>query len=123
MKLRSGFMVIALAGAAISVTPAAAYADHYTTYKNSAAVGGTLYLHASSGPRKGGRTSIGGSLFRVYANTNNGADGGLYATSNSVSTIVVLTHPRYNLGRSGCKWTLGGSHTRVNLKCESRIAS
>lgn len=105
------------------MTPAAAYADHYVTYRNAPAVGGTLYLHASSGARKGARTSISGSIFRVYANTYNGADGGLYATSNSVSTIVVLSHPRYNVGRSGCKWTLAGSHARVDLKCESRIAS
>ncbi|WP_326645825.1 hypothetical protein OIE67_33095 [Nonomuraea fuscirosea] len=123
MRLRSGFLVLTLAGATISVTSPAAYADHYTTYRNASSVGGTLYLHAASGPRKGARTSMSGSIFRVYANTYNGADGGLHATSNSVSSIVVLSHPRYNYGRSGCKWTLAGSNSRVNLKCESRIAS
>ncbi|MEV5495924.1 hypothetical protein AB0M50_11055 [Nonomuraea fuscirosea] len=115
--------MLTLAGATISVTSPAAYADHYTTYRNASSVGGTLYLHAASGPRKGARTSMSGSIFRVYANTYNGADGGLHATSNSVSSIVVLSHPRYNYGRSGCKWTLAGSNSRVNLKCESRIAS
>ncbi|GAA1651792.1 hypothetical protein GCM10009733_056140 [Nonomuraea maheshkhaliensis] len=87
------------------------------------AVGGTLYPHASSGARKGARTSISGSIFRVYANTYDGADGGLYATSDSVSSIVVLSHPGCSVGRSGCEWTLAGSHAHVDLKCESRIAS
>ncbi|MGW3346270.1 hypothetical protein ACWDA3_23420 [Nonomuraea rubra] len=123
MKLRSGLMVVAVVGATIAVTPAAAYADYYTTYKNSAARGGTLYLHSLMGPRKGGRTSIVGSLFRIYANTYNGADGGLHATANSVSGTVVLSHPRYNYGRSGCKWILGGSRVNHNLKCESRVAA
>ncbi|MEV0619799.1 hypothetical protein AB0I81_41225 [Nonomuraea sp. NPDC050404] len=116
-------MVIVAAGAAIIVAPGAAYADHYTTYKNSTARAGTLYLHAAMGPRKGARTSTTGSVFRLYANTYNGADGGLHATSNSVSGTVVLSHPRYAYGRSGCKWVLAGSTGSKTLKCESRIAS
>jgi hypothetical protein len=123
MKLKSILMVAVAVGATIVVTPGAAYADRYTTYKNGSARGGTLYLHAAMGPRSGGRTSISGSLFRLYANTYNGADGGLHATSNSVSGTVVLSHPRYNYGRSGCKWVLGGSNVSKTLKCESRIAS
>ncbi|MGN9847490.1 hypothetical protein ACTMTI_56460 [Nonomuraea sp. H19] len=123
MKLKSSLMVVVAVGATIVVTPGAAYADYYTTYKNSSARGGTLYLHAAMGPRSGGRTSISGSLFRLYANTYNGADGGLYATSNSVSGTVVLSHPRYDYGRSGCKWVLAGSTASMTLKCEARIAS
>jgi hypothetical protein len=122
MKLKSGLMMVVVVST-IVVTPGTAYADHYTTYKNSSARGGTLYLHAAMGPRSGGRTSISGSLYRLYANTYNGADGGLHATSNSVSGTVVLSHPRYDYGRSGCKWILGGSNTSRTLKCESRIAS
>ncbi|MFC4016173.1 hypothetical protein ACFOY2_53810 [Nonomuraea purpurea] len=116
-------MAIVVAGAAIGVVPGAAYADHYVTYKNSSARSGTLYLHASMGPRSGGRTSISGGVFRVYANTYNGAEGGLYASSNSVSGTVVLSHPRYGYGRSGCKWVLPGSSGSKTLKCQSRIAS
>lgn len=123
MKLRSSLTAVVLISATIVATPGAAYADHYTTYKNSSARGGTLYLHSAMGPRKGGRTSNSASIFRLYANTYNGADGGLHATSNSVSGSVVLSHPRYNYGRSGCKWVLGGSNGSKTLKCESRIAS
>ncbi|GAA4985062.1 type IV secretory pathway TrbL component [Nonomuraea thailandensis] len=122
MKLTSCLMVIVAVGATVAVTPSAAHADHYTTYKNSSARGGTLYLQAAMGARSGGRTTIGGSLFRLYANTYNGADGGLHATANSVSGVVVLSHPRYNSGRSGCKWVLGGSTAGKTLTCESRIA-
>jgi hypothetical protein len=123
VKLKSGLMVLVAVGATIAVTPGAAYADHYTTYKNSSARGGTLYLHAAMGPRKGGRTSLDRGVARLYANTYNGADGGLHATSNSASGIVVLSHPRYDYGRSGCKWVLAGSTGSRPMNCQSRIAS